>query len=100
AVSYLKSDKVSAIAITGKARSPLAPDVPTFIESGLPAFDAAVWCGVMAPSRLPKQIAARLNTEVNEALKAADVRARLTAGALEIVWCSGPYFADHPRAAV
>ena len=100
AVSYLKSDKVSALAITGRARSPLAPDVPTFIEAGLPGFDAAVWFGVMAPSHLPKSIADKLNAEINEALKAADVRARLATGALEIVGGESRFFADLLRADV
>jgi tripartite-type tricarboxylate transporter receptor subunit TctC len=100
AMANLKSDRVTAIAITGKARSPLAPEVPTFAESGLPAFDAAVWFGIMAPARTPKAVIDKLNAEVNEVLKAQDVRARLTGGAVEIVGGTPQQFANLIRSDV
>src|SRR6201996_4723612 len=53
--------QVRALAITGKARSDVLPDVPTVAEAGMPGYDATIWLGLMAPAGTPKPIIDQLN---------------------------------------
>ena len=61
--------QVRALAITGKARSDVLPDVPTVAEAGMPNYDATIWLGLMAPVGTPKPIIDKLNIAVNAAVK-------------------------------
>lgn len=76
----VKTNRVRALAVTGKNRSPVLPDVPTFAEAGLPNFDASIFFGIMGPAKLPQDILEKLNKELNEVLKDANVRATLVTG--------------------
>jgi tripartite-type tricarboxylate transporter receptor subunit TctC len=76
-IGPIRSGQVRAIAVTGLTRSPIFPDLPTIAESGLPDYDAVIHYGMVAPAGLPRAIVARLNAELNAALLAADVRARI-----------------------
>ncbi|MDM0037008.1 tripartite tricarboxylate transporter substrate binding protein [Variovorax sp. J22P271] len=78
ALPQLKSPKIQPLAITGDARSPLAPDVPTFREMGLPQFDARVLFGVMGPASMPRPVVERINKEIAATLKSKDVAKRLS----------------------
>lgn len=73
--SYAKSGLLKVIAITSKARVPSLPDVPTVGEA-VPGYEFYSWYGLWAPAGLPKDIAERLNAEVNKALT-GDMRANL-----------------------
>jgi tripartite-type tricarboxylate transporter receptor subunit TctC len=72
-----KAGRVRALAVATKTRSPIAPDIPTIAEAGLPGYEMALWNAVFAPAATPKDIIARLNAEILKALKAPDVRERL-----------------------
>jgi tripartite-type tricarboxylate transporter receptor subunit TctC len=61
--------QVRALAVTGKARSDVLPDVPTVAEAGMPNYDATIWLGLMAPAGTPKPIIDKLNIAVNAAVK-------------------------------
>jgi tripartite-type tricarboxylate transporter receptor subunit TctC len=63
-VEYIKGGKVKAIATTGKTRSAVLPDVPTVSESGVPAYEATIWLGLLAPKGTPAGIVAKLNAAV------------------------------------
>ncbi|NML18245.1 Bug family tripartite tricarboxylate transporter substrate binding protein [Azohydromonas caseinilytica] len=63
-----KSGKVKPIAITSAKRSPLAPEIPTVQESGIPNFSYASWYGVWAPKDTPAERIAFLNTTINAAV--------------------------------
>jgi tripartite-type tricarboxylate transporter receptor subunit TctC len=63
-----KSGKVKPIAITSAKRSPLAPEIPTVQESGIPNFSYASWYGVWAPKDTPAERIAFLNTAINAAV--------------------------------
>jgi tripartite-type tricarboxylate transporter receptor subunit TctC len=78
ALPQAKSGRVRAIAVTTAQRSPLAPEVPTVSESGLPGFEYHTWFGVWAPAATPRPIVEKLNAEVEKALATAEVRERLT----------------------
>ena len=65
---HIKSGRVRALAVTGPRRTPIAPDVPTVAEAGLPCFEVISWYGLLAPARTPTVIINRLNAQV-KALK-------------------------------
>lgn len=79
-----KSGNVRAIAVSTKKRTSAMPDVPTADEQGLKGYDANTNGGFLAPAGTPKAIVAKLNTEINAALKLPDVRTKLEAAGIEI----------------
>jgi len=74
---HVKSGKLRALAVTSPKRSPLAPDVPTMIESGMPGFDISAWYVMFAPANVAKDVLQRLNAEVNKAIADPDLRKSL-----------------------
>ena len=67
--AHLKSGRLKALAIGGKARLALLPDVPTFAEQGFPDVPANAWFGLFAPAATPAEIVNRLHAEVTRILK-------------------------------
>ena len=82
--SQVKAGNVRAIAVSTKKRTKALPDVPTADEQGLKGYDANTNGGFLAPAGTPKTVVARLNAEINAALKLPDVRAKLEAAGIEI----------------
>ena len=76
------------------AITPLARDLPTIAEAGLPNFEALAWNGVLLPAGTPIEMVTRLNRELNTALKDADVRARLNSAGLDPVGGSAEALRD------
>ncbi len=68
-----------ALAVTGKERSPLLPDVPTVAESGVPEYVYTVWFGLWAPKNTPKPIVEKLYAEIQKALADPKVKERIAA---------------------
>jgi tripartite-type tricarboxylate transporter receptor subunit TctC len=87
-VGHIKAGKLRALAVTGAARSPQLPDVPTVMESGVPNFEAYVWMGLLAPKGTPQPIVERLNREVLAALQEDDVKRYMANAGIEIVGSS------------
>jgi tripartite-type tricarboxylate transporter receptor subunit TctC len=79
----ITAGKIRALAAASPQRNPLLPDVPTFAESGYPSVNVALWYGLMAPAGMPPDIIARLNREVNQALKSPDVLEKFAAQGAE-----------------
>ena len=77
ATPQIKSGKIKAIAITTAKRSPAMPDLPTVAESGLPGYEVLTWYGLLAPAATPKEIVARLQTEVAKILQMPDIKQRI-----------------------
>ncbi len=73
-IPHLRGGKMRALATTGAKRSPLAPDLPTVSEAGLPGFKFEVWWGLLGPARMPAPVLKRLNDELNAVLGLPDVR--------------------------
>ncbi len=69
ALPFLKSGQLRAIALTAPQRHPLAPEVPTAREAGLPGLEVSVWFGVVAPAATPRPVIERLNAEITQALR-------------------------------
>jgi tripartite-type tricarboxylate transporter receptor subunit TctC len=83
ALPHVRSGKMRPIATTGLSRHPLLPEVPTLEESGFKGYDGLQWYGIVGPAKLPTEITARLNTEINAALNSPSLRARFAAEAIE-----------------
>ena len=66
----------------------------------LPGYDANTWGGILAPAGTPKDVVAKLNSEINKALAAEDVRAKLTAAGIEIQGGTPQRFADYIKGEV
>jgi tripartite-type tricarboxylate transporter receptor subunit TctC len=77
ALPHVRDGKVKALGITGVRRSPLAPEVPTVAESGLPGFESNTWFGLYGPKGLPAELGAKLNAVVNRILAEKDMQERL-----------------------
>ncbi|RYX96467.1 MAG: tripartite tricarboxylate transporter substrate binding protein [Comamonadaceae bacterium] len=73
-VEQVKAGKVKAIATSGRVRSEVLPDVPTFSEAGLPGYEATIWLGLMAPKGTPKAVVDKLNDTVSRISAQADVK--------------------------
>lgn len=71
----IAAGQVRALAVTGKARSSLLPEVPTADEAGLKGYDATIWLGLMAPAGTPKAVTDRLNSELRKAQARPEVKA-------------------------
>jgi tripartite-type tricarboxylate transporter receptor subunit TctC len=79
----VKAGKLRAIATAGPRRSSLLPNTPTFAEQGMANFDVSTWSSIVAPAGVPADIVARLNSAMNVAVNAPNVRARFAAGGME-----------------
>jgi len=77
-LGQIQAGQLKPLAVTGKERFPVVPNVPTAIESGLvPGYDVTTWYGFFAPRGTPPQVIAKLNKALNEAIKDDAVRERL-----------------------
>jgi tripartite-type tricarboxylate transporter receptor subunit TctC len=92
-----KSGRLRALAVTSAKRLPLLPDLPTVAEAGYPGFEAASWYGALAPAGTPPQIVSVLNREIVKAIKAPDVRERLSSEGAEIIGSTPEEFAQYLR---
>ena len=97
---HVRAGKIQALAVTSLARIAVLPEVPTLHELGLKDFDAVGWNGLLAPAGTPRDIVARLNTEVVRVLRIPEVRDQLTSQGADIVGNSPEQFAAWIRAEV
>src|SRR4051795_5820813 len=65
---YVQSGQVRGIAVLSSKRSPLAPDVPTMSEAGVPGLDVDSWLGIFAPARTPPDVIAKLRRDIRASL--------------------------------
>ncbi len=75
-VPHIQSGRLRPIAISSLERFPAVPDIPTFNESGVKGYEASNWFGLMAPSKVSRDIVNKVNADVNKALAMKDVRER------------------------
>jgi tripartite-type tricarboxylate transporter receptor subunit TctC len=87
ALPHVKAGTLRALAVTSDKRSPLAPDLPTMIEAGLPGFDISAWYVMFAPAGVPKDVLDRLNAEIDKAI--ADPDLKRTLGEQGVVFVGG-----------
>lgn len=80
---HVKSGKLKALAVSSAQRTSALPDVPTFVESGVPDFVVNSWVGLLAPAGTPAAVVTRLNAELNAVLNDATVREKLRVMGIE-----------------
>jgi tripartite-type tricarboxylate transporter receptor subunit TctC len=86
--TFVKNGKLRAIAVTGKKRLAALPDVPTFTEAGLPAYNVTSWNGVLVPARTPTALLNRISHDIEKVLQIPAVREKLSSQGAE------PSYAD------
>ena len=65
---HVTAGRLRALGVTGPRRIPLAPDIPTVAEAGVPGYEITAWGGYMAPAGTPGAIVAKLNAELNRVI--------------------------------
>ena len=93
----VRAGKLKAFGTTGKARSPVLPDVPTVSEAGVPGYEATIWLGIMAPTGTPKPIVERLNAEIRKVVNSAEVKDAWAKQGAAPMSMSTDEFAQHIR---
>jgi tripartite-type tricarboxylate transporter receptor subunit TctC len=83
-LGFIQADKLRAIGISTKKRSPVLPDVVPVAEQGFPDFDVKAWFGLAAPKGTPPEIVASLNRQINAALAKPDVKERLAKMGMDV----------------
>jgi tripartite-type tricarboxylate transporter receptor subunit TctC len=97
-LQQIKAGKLLAFAVTSAQRLPMLPEVPTVAESGLPGYDSTGWFGVVAPAETPAPIVARLNAEINAALRDEQIQAAMRNLGVEPAPGTPKAFDDYIRA--
>jgi tripartite-type tricarboxylate transporter receptor subunit TctC len=85
ASGHIKSGKLRGLAVTGKKRSALFPELPTVAESGVPGFEIVQWYGFFAPAKTPKEVVGFINREIVAVMKDSDTAKRLADQGADIV---------------
>jgi tripartite-type tricarboxylate transporter receptor subunit TctC len=85
AVGLVRDGKVRALAVTGRARTPLFAELPTIAEAGLPGYESELHYGIVAPAGVPRPIVDRLAAALRSALAEADVAQRFAALGAEVL---------------
>jgi tripartite-type tricarboxylate transporter receptor subunit TctC len=94
----VKTGNVRALAISSPKRTPLAPELPTMAEAGVPGFESETWFGLFAPAGTPKDVVARVSADTAAALQSPDVRERFAAVGAEPVSSTPEQFLERIRA--
>ncbi|HAL38306.1 MAG TPA: ABC transporter substrate-binding protein [Polaromonas sp.] len=92
AMPFVNSGKLKALAVTSSRRSPVAPNVPTIAESGLPGYEVFAWNGLLAPAGTPKAVVARLSEELKKAMQLPQVKEKFSAQGFTATWDTPDYF--------
>jgi tripartite-type tricarboxylate transporter receptor subunit TctC len=85
AFQVYKGGRAKVLAISSAKRVPQMPDIPTFLEAGLPEFKSDTWNAIAAPPKTPAAIVAKLNSAINDVLAMPDVQARFAAISMQPV---------------
>ncbi len=79
AIPNMKAGRLRALGVASLQRYPALPELPTIAEQGVPGYETTIWLGLFAPAKTPPAILARLQKEIDDAVKSADYRERLAA---------------------
>jgi len=91
-MGHIKSGKMRPLAVTSLQRVHDLPQVPTVAESGFSGFESITWFGILGPANLPKEVVAKLNADINAALKEPDLRQKLIAQGADVSGGSAEQF--------
>jgi tripartite-type tricarboxylate transporter receptor subunit TctC len=85
ALSFVRSGQLKALAVTSAGRYADLPNVPTFIESGIPGYEAYAWYGLLAPQNTPHAIIEKLSATVVKGLHSPESMERFNAIGMEVI---------------
>jgi tripartite-type tricarboxylate transporter receptor subunit TctC len=74
---HIRAGKLRAIAVTSRERAAMLPEVPTFVETGVPGFEATGWYGLLAPAGIPAEVVDRIHAAAVEALRDPETAQRI-----------------------
>ena len=94
-LAHIRSGKLRALGTTYLTRAPLAPEIPTIAEQGLPNFETDSWYGIIAPANTIKDVVERINLSFNQALAQEGVRQNLRERGIEIIGGTPAEFGLH-----
>jgi tripartite-type tricarboxylate transporter receptor subunit TctC len=94
AISFIKSGKLRALAVTTATRTPALPDVPTLAESGVAGYDVPLWFGIIAPRGVPDAIVQKLHNDIASVSQMNGTREKLAAQGINAVSDSSEEFAE------
>jgi tripartite-type tricarboxylate transporter receptor subunit TctC len=94
---HIQSGRLRGLGVTGTQRIPLAPDLPTIAEAGVPGYEITPWGGYAVPAGTPKPIVARLNSELNKIVAMPHVRERWIAVGIEPTGGTPEQFTEHVK---
>jgi tripartite-type tricarboxylate transporter receptor subunit TctC len=94
----IRAGKIKALAVTSLRRAESAPEIPTMTQSGLPGFEYSGWLGIAAPKGTPKEILARLHTEIAKISKTPEARAHFASQGREVSATTPDEFAAYIKA--
>lgn len=95
ALPHMKAGKLVGIGVTSSSRAPLAPDVPTIAEAGLPGYEVGTWYGVLAPAGTPRDVVDKLNRVITTYIKSPAIVAQLEKQGYEAVTSTPQEFASY-----
>jgi tripartite-type tricarboxylate transporter receptor subunit TctC len=82
-MQHVQTGKLKALAIAGKSRHPMLPNVPTSAEAGVPGFELEAWVGIFAPAGTPPAVINKLSQEIKNVLDQPDTKQRAAAQGVE-----------------
>ena len=88
AMPFVRDGKLRALAVTGAARSPAAPDIPTVAQAGLPGYEATAWNALLVPAGTPPAVVDKLSEALKAVLTQDDVRTRFGSQGFAATWTS------------
>lgn len=90
---FVRAGKLNSLGVTTAQRSPIAPDLPTIAESGLPGYEVSTWFGIFVPGGTPRATVNQLNQALTEIVKSRSMRERLSKDGLTVVASTPEEFA-------
>ena len=97
---HVKAGKLKGLAVSSKARSQFAPDMPSVDEAGVPGYDVTVWFGVLTVAGTPPDIVKRLNAEMVKILTSPEIKERIAKSGVDVVAGSPEQFSTFLKSEV
>jgi tripartite-type tricarboxylate transporter receptor subunit TctC len=94
ALPYLKDGRLRALGVTTSQRSPIAPEIPTIDEAGLPGYEMTTWYGLFVQGATPRGVVAKLQRELARILDQADMKERIAADGMTAIASTPEQFAQ------
>ena len=91
---FVKNGKLRALAVTGKKRLAALPDVPTFAEAGLPAYNVTSWNGLLVPAGTPMALVNKISHDIEKVLQMPAVQDKLSSQGAEPSYADPKEFAE------